>query len=176
MSIFGGLKRKVTSFFKDNTEVISAKQIQNGYFYTFDYTAGSMFNPKYKNNKDAYKYDALPVIFCIGPLEGSLNTFIGLNFNHLSVMKKPFFKAFAKKYNLIDKDIRHVLSLAEVLAVGGGMAQEGIRYYNRKNIRNPKRIKNFAVEKFIKNDGVFVMTDQNEEDSKFSIDVADKGV
>ena len=135
-----------------------------------------MYNKNYGLRKEAYGYDSMPVIFCIGPAENSINCFIGLNFNHLSVMKKPFWEALNKKYNITDEDIRHLISKEDLLSIGSGIAEQGIRYYNRKNITNPKRIINSAIPKYIKHDGKFIMTDQNEENSRFSIDVADKGI
>ena len=175
MGLFDDLKKKATKFVT-GTEVINTRQIQNGYFYTFEYNASSFYNDTWAMKNGSFKYDQLPVIFCIGPVEGNLNCFMGLNFNHLSIMKKPFFDAMNKKYNITNEDIRHLISREDLMSIGGGVAEQGIRFYNRKNVKNPKRIINSAVPKYIKHNGQFIMTDQNEEDSRFSVDVIDKGI
>lgn len=154
--------------------LVNVKQILNGYFYTFEYTATSALNSKLI--KKIYDFDSMPIIFCIGPVENNLNCFMGLNFNHLSRMKKPFFDAMNERYKITENDIRHVISKKDILTIGKNVAEQGIRYYNRKNVRNPMRIINSAIPNYLNLDGKFILTTQEEEDSRFSVDTIDKGL
>lgn len=155
--------------------LVNVNQIVNGYFYTFDYTATSMQTKHNMFQLGAYAYDKFPIIYCLGPKENNLNCFAGINFNHLSNMKKPLWEALNKYYHITNDDIRHILTIDDFFHISKAF-EMGLRFYNRKNIRNPRRIINTAIPEYIEGHGAFVMSTQQVEDTRFSIDLADKGI
>lgn len=149
---------------------VKTRMILDGYFYTFDYKATSYFTGKYKQDG----YDTKPFIFCIQPSTKDINCIVGLNFNHLSNMKIPLWEEFNKTYKITNDDIRHAVSLENLFRISRAF-ELGIRYYNRKNIRNLERVYNSAVPQLISGHGNFSMMDQNVSDSRFAVSPINKG-
>lgn len=131
-----------------NNDFEKANLIQNGYFYTF----------KLNSDKFVVGWDKQPLIYCLGDWEKNINCFVGLNIHKMPISERvKFILDLNNNYPFINKEksddeIRCAASINEIDSYFRKYRQ-CIRYYNRKNILNPYRIKNNCVHYYIEYDG-----------------------
>lgn len=140
-----------------NSDFVVTNNIVNGYWYTFEY----------KSTKTTPGYDRFPFVYCIQPSETNLNCFLALNLHHLPLKQRiDFMIAFDKISNFRDSDTRKIYT-KEFLTTLFPNCFSAIRYYNKKNVWNPKRVYNKAVPLYIEYDGNIVMSNPGQLMNKY---------
>lgn len=134
------------------THFENVTNIVNGYWYTFEYKGETKAG-----------YDRFPFIYCIQPSETNLNCFMGLNLHHLPLQQRiQFMINFDKLSNFREADTRKIYTRDILINSIFPGCQDAIRYYNKKNIFNPKRIINKAVPLYLEYNGDIMLSNPSQ--------------
>jgi hypothetical protein len=155
-------------YYIDRNECEKTNLIQNGYFYILEYDA-------YTQTAKKKGFDGLPLIYCIGPDEMSINAFWGINLHYFDKSVQLYIlNQMQKQYHIFLEDVRVLLDGKQLNAIYSNMGI-GLRCYNRKNVMDSFRIKMPYVPKYLGLEGKFRIMDSNDAKSKFDLAPGNKG-
>ena len=129
------------------------ERVQDGYFYTFGYTA----------LRDDPMYDKTPFILCLGPAKHP-NCFVGINFHRVPLAERIKFLLFLDQhFNMKTGDDRIVDFITmDGLKYSFPEIRSAIRVYNRKQVQQIYRVPGRDVGKYIEYNGDFMMKEPSD--------------
>lgn len=140
----------------------------NGYFYIAEY-----YNMHHRGMQQCY--DVNPLIFVLGPWKRNQNCIVAVNFHHIADINArcQILKTISDIADISRYDIRAVEMTESVFRSKFSFANDAIRIYNRKSLREVYRIKSNRVGRYIDCEGNFLQASPSTIMNKYWLNYAE---